>query len=444
MRHVPGIVSRQYVAGFTVVLAGLGFAARADEPVRLREALAAGSRYQVQIRVQLEGALVLPAEKDKPQAKPLPLTGESVIDYDERALSIDREGRVNRTVRVFRRCDFERQLGSTPQKATLRPTVRRVVMMRMNNTEVPFSPDGPMTWGEIDMLRTDVFTPALLGFLPDRDVRPGERWKASLDAVRELTDFEQVDEGGLDCRLESIVNMGGRRQARVSLKGTVKGTNEDGPARQQLDGFYLFDLDGGYLATLTINGKHSLLNGDGKEVGRIEGRFGMSRQPLTRSAELSDESLRGVTLEPNDANTRLLYENEDLKVTFLHPRRWRVSGVQGRQITLDGADGNGLLMTVDAPQKTPTAEAFLAESRAWLQKQKAKVGRIMPPRRVQAPGVMEQFSIEGELEGQKFLMDYYVTRQTAGGATIAARLLPNNLAAVRREVEDIARSIQLK
>ncbi len=41
-------------------------------------------------------------------------------------------------------------------------------------------------------------------------------------------------------------------------------------------------------------------------------------------------------------------------------------------------------------------------------------------------------------------MDYYVTRQTAGGATIAARLLPNNLAAVRREVEDIARSIQLK
>jgi hypothetical protein len=34
-----------------------------------------------------------------------------------------------------------------------------------------------------------------------------------------------------------------------------------------------------------------------------------------------------------------------------------------------------------------------------------------------------------------------VVRQTAGGATLAARLLPNDLAAVRKEAERIAKSV---
>ena len=42
---------------------------------------------------------------------------------------------------------------------------------------------------------------------------------------------------------------------------------------------------------------------------------------------------------------------------------------------------------------------------------------------------------------QKFIMDYYVTRQINGGATLAARLPPNDLAALHKEVERIALSV---
>src|SRR5438034_3274592 len=51
----------QYVALLACVL-GLA-QLRADEPTRLRESLPIGSRYQVQIRVQLQGTLIVPAEK---------------------------------------------------------------------------------------------------------------------------------------------------------------------------------------------------------------------------------------------------------------------------------------------------------------------------------------------------------------------------------------------
>ncbi len=441
MRDSPHSGAAWWVAGVLAVAAG---PARAEEAVRLQERLAPDHQYQVRTRVQLSGSLTVPAEKGKPAPRPLSLTGESAIDYDERILTVER-GRVSKTVRAFRRIDLERHLGDTTQKTTLRPSVRRVVLMRLNNAEVPFSPDGPLTWGEIDLLRTDVFTPALAGLLPAGAVRVGDRWKADAVAVQELTDLEHVDEGELECRLESVRTVEGRRQARVLLKGAVRGTNEDGPTRQELEGEYHFDLGSNHLAYLSLRGRHLLLDGDGKEMGKVEGRFHLTRQLIGRSAELSDESLRGVRLEPTAENTRLLYENADLGLSFLHPRRWRLSGVQGQQVTLDSADGSGVLLTVDPPQRVPTGGQLLRESRAWMEKQKARVLRATLPEVVaSSPAALEHFAIEAEMGGQRFVMDYYVARQAAGGVSRAARLLPRDAAVLQKEVEDIARSIRLR
>ncbi|MBI1914438.1 MAG: hypothetical protein HYS12_06825 [Planctomycetes bacterium] len=420
--------------------------------VRLSERFPVGYQYQVRTRVQLSGSLAVPGEKGKLAPKPVSITGESAIDYDERVLALDRDGRVGKTVRVFRRIDVERQLGDTTQKTGLRQGVRRVVMLRLNNREVPFSPDGPLTWGEIDLLRTDVFTPALVGLLPDGAVHVGERWQASTLSVQELTDLEKIDGGTLACRLERVEQAGSimqrqeprRRQARVSLSGTVRGTNEDGPTRQELEGYFLFDLESNHLSYLLLRGRHFLLDPEGKEAGRVEGRFVLTRQAASRPAELSDQGLRGVTLDPTAENTRLLYDNADLGLSFLYPRRWRVSGVQGQQVTVDSADGSGLLLTVDPLERVPTGAQFLNESRGWLEKQKGRILRSVPPATVQAaPAALEYFALEAEMGGQRFVMVYYVARQAAGGVTVAARLKPSDAAVLQREVEGIARSLRL-
>jgi hypothetical protein len=431
--------------GWGVALVGiLPFAdgARADEPVRLQERFPVGYQYHVSTRVDLTGTLTPPPEKDKLAPKPLALSGDSAIEYDERVLAVAPDGRVTKTARSCRRMDFQRTVGGRPQRTALRPEVRRLILLRHKNTEVPFSPDGPLTWGEIDLVRTDVFTPALSGLLPEGPVRAGDRWTATPAAVQELTDMERIDEGKLECRLEAVETRGTRRQARVTFRGEVRGTNEDGPSRQQLQGHYLFDLDGRYLSYLLLKGTHSLLEKDGREVGRVEGRFALERQ-VRAVPELNDAAIRSLTVEPNETNTQLLYDNPDLGVRFLYPRRWRLSGVRGTQVTLDTSDGSGLLLTLDSAARTPTGAQFLAESRGWLEKQKARLLRVEPPRRVRDNPPLEQFALESQMGGQKFLMDYYVSRQAQGGATLAARLPSGDVSALRREVELIARSVTI-
>lgn len=416
--------------------------ARAQEPLTLREAFPAGYQYHVSSRVELTGTLTLPADKGQAAPKPLSITGHSTIEYDERVLGAGTDGTVAKTARIYRTIDFQRKVGEQTQQSTVRPGVRRLVMLRHKQAKVPFSPDGPLTWAEIDLVRTDVFTPALTGLLPDKPVRPGDRWTASNSAIAELTDLEKVEEGRVECQLEQLTTLGNRRHARVSLSGTVRGTNEDGPNRQQLDGYFFFDLESQHLSYLYINGIHFLLDKDSKEFGRVEGRFVLTRQANQRSPDLTEAAWRGVVQEPNADNTLLLYDNPDLGLRLLYPRRWRVAGVRGRQLALDESNGSGLLLTLEPSARVPTAAQFLAESRDYLQKQQVKLLSAAQPRRLQnLPQELDHFALDTEMAGQRAWMDYYVMRQQPGGATLAARLLPADRVNLQKDVERIARSV---
>jgi hypothetical protein len=394
--------------------------------------------------------MTLPPEKsasapgggNPPLAKSLTVTGTSAIEYDERVLSLDKNGTPERTVRFYRRMDFQRKVGDRPQESTIRPAVRRLVILRRPPVEVPFSPDGPLTWGEIDLVRTDVFAPALVGLLPERPVRRGDRWKARALAVQELTDLERIDEGGLECRLEDVTTLAGRRHARVAFAGSVRGLNEDGPNRQQLDGYFYFDLEAQHLSYLYLKGIHSLLDKDGKTAGTIEGRFVLTCQRPGKCPELSDAGLKGTSLEPTPENTRLLYDNPDLGLRFLYPRRWRVSGVRGRQVTVDEPGGNGVLITPEVHERLPTGKQYLAEVQDWLRKQKAQVLRVEPPRVLDgALAGSETFAVEADVGGQRVRLHYYVVRQKSGGATLAARLLPRDFAAMQADLDSLVRSL---
>jgi hypothetical protein len=436
-----------YVSRFSCLVAVLVFgnAVRAQDTFTLREQFSPAYQYHVSSRVELAGRLTMPAEKGK-EVQSLQVTGQSALEYDERILTRSSDQNVEKTIRYYGRMDFERKVGDQVQQNSLRPEVRRLVILRHKQVEVPFAPAGPLTWGEIDMVRTDVFTPALAGLLPDKAVKVGNSWQAQPSAVQEITDFEKIEEGGLTCKLESIVSLSKRRHARVSFNGTIRGLGDDGLAKHQLDGFFFFDLESNHLSYLSMKGVHSMMDKSGATQGKIEGTFVLTRQPSTRSKELSDEALRGLALEPNDENTLLLFDNEELGVRFLYPRRWRLAGVNGRQIGLDETRGNGgLLMTVEALPRVPTGPQYLQESQNWLTQQKAKVVKSDRPTTLQnPPQALEYFTIEADVKDQRIRLAYYVIRQPLGGATLAARLVPTtDITALERDVQRIARSLQI-
>src|SRR5436190_15572961 len=116
--------ARPWMAG--LVLAGLtltGPGAAGEETIELQEKFAAGTLYHVRTRVELSGTLRPPAVKGK-ELKPIRVQGTSAIDYDERILDVDRKGEVGKTVRIYRKLDFQRTLAGRAQELRLRQAVR--------------------------------------------------------------------------------------------------------------------------------------------------------------------------------------------------------------------------------------------------------------------------------------------------------------------------------
>lgn len=404
----------------------------------LSEPFRAGTLYKVSARTQLEGTLRPPTEPGKAAPAAIRLEGSSATDYEERVLGRGTDELVNKTIRLVERMEVKRTIAGQEQQNILRPGVRRLVVLRDKQAKAPFSPDGPLLWSEIDLIRTDIFVPLLKGLLPGA-VQVGAKWKAGEAAVQELTGLERITAGGLDCTLTGVQQRGGVKQARIDFKGQVRGTNEDGPSQQDIDGYYLFDLDTNTLSFLALTGTHQLVGPDGKERGQIKGRFALHRQAVRDLPALAQTVLDGLNLIPGPENTELLFDNAELGLKFRHSRRWRVAGIKGSQVTLDTPEGHGLLVTVEPLNRMPAATAYLKESRTWLEKERGTILRVSEPRALLAS--LEHFGLEVKLDGQPAQMDYYLVKQPAGGVLLAARLSGADTREVRQEVAQLARSV---
>lgn len=418
--------------------------APAQEAVRLSETFDPAAPYRVELKVTMSGRLTLPTKKDQP-AEAVAVGGNSTLTYDERPLIAD-EPKTDKVVRAYRGIDFKRTIGDKDQTASIREGVRRMVVLRSEKgKKAPFSPDGPLLWSEIDVVKHDIFTPVLVaGLLPKDEVKPGAKWTASAAAIAELTDLETIDEGGIAVEFASVVMLNDRKLAKLAITGTVRGTNEDGPTRQKLDGTAYFDIEAKRLTYLKLNGVHEMLGSDGKAIGRIDGTFTMTRTASKEFDDISDAKLAGKELKPAAENSLLLYDNAELGLKFLYPRRWRVGGVQGRQVTLDEPRGGGILLTVESTDRLPTVEKYQDEVKAFLAKQQAKIAPMAAPvRTADKPIRIDRFGIDAELKTGKARLEYAVTSGPKGGVLVAARLPAEDAAELKVDLERILKQLEV-
>ena len=154
--------------------------------IRLAEKFDDQAPYRVELKTTLAGKLSVPAaEKDKP-AEEVAVVGGSRFVYDERPLPLDDKSA--RAIRAYRTVEVNRTVGDREQKADIREAVRRMVVMRSDKgKKAPFSPDGPLTLNEIDVVRNDIFPVVLVpGLLPANAVKPHPRDLAAGQIARTL------------------------------------------------------------------------------------------------------------------------------------------------------------------------------------------------------------------------------------------------------------------
>lgn len=372
------------------------------------------------------------------------IKGEALVEYEERILERAPTGEPVRTVRQYQKASLVREQAGQSGEGVLRPVLNPIVILRQGTTEVPFSPKGPMTLGEVDLLRTDVFVGALGGLLPPQGTPAGGSWKASDAAVRELTDLEMIQKGSLDC---TWTPPSGTTPARVSFRGTVEGPQEEGLARHEITGSLEPDGLGG-IRVLDMQASQLLLGPGGTERGRIAGRFALERTGLAQLPNLSDAALAGLKLTPDETNTRLQVEIAGAGLGFTMSRRWRVINQAEKQVRIALPGGAEVLMTLEGGDRLPGLGELVQEGKTQLQKENQKPGEPTTPVSREKPGVRFDYSAlaAAKPDGNQDRWVYGVVRlqssptQVGSGALFAGRFPRASWPLWDREIDELTRT----
>ena len=309
-----------------VVLAAFWVAPRGASgagPVTLREVPRVGETTRASVSLKAEG-LYRPASppgsaaKDGP--KPLALKVETRLEFVERVLAVDAGGRPSRSGRRVLRAGSAVNGGIRPQAATLRPSVALLVAEPRSEGVVVWSPLGPLTRSELELVQGPGDPLALEGLLPVRPVEPGDRWKVGDSAARALTAYDVIGSNGLEATLAAVDGA----TATVKLKGEVRGSVLGGEGTMAVDGSYTFDLKAGRVSALAVDRRETRGAGPVEAGLDVKGSLVLDRRAEGAvPTELTDETLGRLGLDKADPSREfLLLDSPDGTWSLTHDRDW--------------------------------------------------------------------------------------------------------------------------
>jgi hypothetical protein len=254
--------------------------------------------------------------------------------FDERVLRAGGERVAPRVVRRVTQAAAAINGQVRTMEAVLRPEVSLLVAELRDGVVTTYSPGGPLTRSELELIEGPGDPLALPALLSAKAVSVGDRWAVGTAAARSLTSYDALAVNGLEARLESL----DEGEARVKLEGTVRGAVLGGEGQVAITGECRFDRKAGRVSRLAVDRTEKRQAGPVEAGLDITSRLVVERQPLEVPPELADAALKELPQTPAPGLELLEYRAPDGRYMFLHDRDWHLFADDVRQTVLKRLD----------------------------------------------------------------------------------------------------------
>ncbi len=307
------------------------------DAVLLRHSAEVGETSRVLITLSAEGLYrpsPPPSEAKAEPLKPLALRVKTRLDFAERVVAVNPEGEARRTLRKVVQAASAINGEIRPQASALRPEVALLVAEPREGAVFVWSPGGPLSRSELELVQAAGDPLTLTGVLPGKPVSVGDRWKVGGEAARCLSAYDALAVNALEATLEGLDDA----SATIRLTGEVRGAVLGGEGTITCSGSLKFDRKAGRIERLSVERSETRKPGPVEAGLEIKSTLTIERSPLPRPAELSDGVLAGVPSEPGPEGERLRLASPDGKYTLLHDRDWHTYWDDNRQTVLKRLD----------------------------------------------------------------------------------------------------------
>jgi hypothetical protein len=313
--------------------------------------------------------------------------------------------------------------GEIRTRATaIRPEVALLVADRRGEAVVVFSPSGPLTRSELELVEGVGDPLALSGLLPDRPVAVGDRWTVGRDAARGLSGYDALAANALEATLESRDG----DAAAIRLKGTIRGAALGGEGTIDCDGTLTLDPASGQVRRLVLNRRETRKPGPVEEGLDIKSTLTVERQPIATPAELGDSIIAALPRDRDPARELLILIAPDGKYTLKHERDWHIYWDDNRLTVLKRLDQGEVVAqcNLNVGPKVPRGkhqdpEQFRDDVRRALDSRFVQFVGVGEVEGDPAGGFRYKVAVQGRQGDVGILWDYYLVASPDGDQLLA-------------------------
>jgi len=394
----------------------------AADRIELREEATDTRVRNVAVELKVSGKVFPEPGPDKA----LKLAVEAHFDYAERRLAgTGRESLSLRSIRHYDRARATIEAGEQISNVALRNAVRLIVAGGLAEGIDLFSPSGPLTYGELELLRIPGDSLAVLALLPDSAVEAGETWKVPYWALPLLTGVESVEKGEVACKLEAVKP----GEARINFSGDLSGATTGAAATVHVEGYLLFDRQQKFVSEMELTQSEKRVVGAVSPGLDVAARVRVTRAAVARPLRLTDTDLVDLPLESNTANRLLMFDAPAWNVQFYHDRHWHLFQQTSELALLRLLDKEGLIAQCNIkklpdaePGKHVSQEQFQADIertlgknfQEFIQSEKLKLKEGLFVVRVVVAGSVERKNAKKEPEIAPMHWIYYLVAHNDG------------------------------
>lgn len=305
--------------GFLAFLAGTSSAFA--QAIPLSEDIKQGDLHRYELSLTVEGRLKV--ERDgKPDT--IPLAARASHKFVERVEAPDARGGIGIGVRYYEAATSRGDTGGDVSSRELGADRRVIVAQRTAEGTLHYSPEGPLSRDELDLVAEHFDTLGLAALLPGKEVKVGDTWVLTSDAAQHACLFEGLVKSELTGKLESVKD----NLATFRIGGTAEGLESGAQIKVKVSAVGTFDVATRRVVALTWEQVDDRGQGPASPASEVKAVLELKRASVTDEPK---ELAAGRAKIPADGKvpellTMLRYGDPSGRYNFVHHREWRMVG----------------------------------------------------------------------------------------------------------------------
>jgi hypothetical protein len=341
--------------------------------------------------------------------------------FSEQTLTVA-DGLPARSARCYDEAASTSLVGGDKSDHSLPPDRRLVVARRGAEGLFCYTPAGPLTSDELDLI-SEHFTPQCFpGLLPGKAVTVGETWAISNPTAQAASLFDGLIKNTLSGKLIGVQD----GVATFTVTGATEGIENGGKVALTVTATGKYDLASKRVVELDWKQTDDREQGPVSPASKVEARVILKRAAVPREPKELAEAAT-LPVNPPAGQTHLRYVDANGRYQFTYPRDWHITGQTAAHLVLRLLDRGEFIAQVTVtnwakanPGMHATPEEFkkaVAGSPGWvpgrtLEDGEAPIGggrwlyRVVAEGRMQETPAVQAFHLLASPQGQQVVVTF--------------------------------------